>query len=186
MFGYSAVLPQILKKSGIDYFLTQKISWNQINEFPFNTFKWRGIDGTEIITHFPPENNYNSQLSPKYLNEGRENFKEKDFIDEFISLFGVGNGGGGPKEENIEYGKRMSDLEGVPKVRFGRADKYFEGLKKYESSLPVWSGELYLEFHRGTLTSQAFIKKNNRQFENRLRELNLLLLTLTKISSDCF
>jgi alpha-mannosidase len=174
VFGYSASLPQILKKSGIDYFLTQKISWNQINEFPHNTFSWRGIDGTEILTHFPPENNYNSYLSPEYLIPGRENFKEKDFIDEFISLFGVGDGGGGPKSENIEFGKRMSNLEGVPKVRFGRADSFFESLNKYKNDLPVWGGELYLELHRGTLTSQALVKKTNRQLEMKLRELEIL------------
>ena len=174
VFGYSASLPQILKKSGIDYFLTQKISWNQINEFPYNTFNWRGIDGTEILTHFPPENNYNSSLSPDYLIPGRENFKEKDFIDEFISLYGVGDGGGGPKSENIEFGKRMQDLEGVPKVRFGKAESFFESLNKYKNDLPLWDGELYLELHRGTLTTQALVKKSNRQLELKLRELEIL------------
>lgn len=178
VFGYSVALPQILKKSGIDYFLTQKISWNQINEFPHNTFLWKGIDGSDVLTHFPPENNYNSYLNPEYLIPGRDNFKEKDFIDEFISLYGVGNGGGGPKSENIEFGKRMSNLEGAPKVRFGRADSFFEGLNKYKEELPVWQGELYLELHRGTLTTQALVKKYNRQLELKLRELEILYSTL--------
>jgi len=178
VFGYSVALPQILKKSGIDYFLTQKISWNQINEFPHNTFLWEGIDGSEVLTHFPPENNYNSYLSPDYLIPGRDNFKEKDFIDEFISLYGVGNGGGGPKSDNIEFGKRMSNLEGAPKVRFGRADSFFESLNKYKDELPVWQGELYLELHRGTLTSQALVKKYNRKLELKLRELEILYSTL--------
>ena len=101
VFGYSAALPQILKKSGVDYFLTQKISWNQFNEFPHHTFNWRGIDGSEVLTHFPPENTYNSQLDTEYLIPAQEHFKEKAYINEFISLFGVGDGGGGPKEENI-------------------------------------------------------------------------------------
>jgi len=178
VFGYTASLPQILKKSGIDYFLTQKISWNQINEFPHNTFYWRGIDGSEVLSHFPPENNYNSFLNPDYLIPGRDNFKEKDFIDEFISLFGVGDGGGGPKSESIEFGRRMTDLEGVPKVRFGRADSFFEDLNKQSSDLPVWDGELYLELHRGTLTSQALVKKLNRKLELKLRELEILFSCL--------
>ena len=178
VFGYSVALPQILKKSGIKYFLTQKISWNQINEFPHNTFLWQGIDGSKVLTHFPPENNYNSYLSPDYLVPGRDNFKENDFIDEFISLFGVGNGGGGPKHENIEFGKRMSNLEGAPKVRFGRADSFFESLDKYKNELPVWQGELYLELHRGTLTTQALVKKYNRKLELKLRELEILYSTL--------
>ena len=87
-----------------------------------------GIDGTEILTHFPPENTYNSQLNTKSLVPGRDNFKEKIFLDEFICLFGIGDGGGGPKEENIEYGIRMADLEGAPQVKFGRADMFFKNL----------------------------------------------------------
>ena len=174
VFGYSAAMPQILAKSGIDYFLTQKLSWNQFNDFPHHTFKWRGIDGSEIITHFPPENNYNSMLNTKYLVPGRDNFKEKDLLDEFMSLYGIGDGGGGPKEENIECGIRMEDLEGAPKVKFGRADEFFERLRKYENQLPTWIGELYLELHRGTLTSQARVKRANRKLELKLREVEFL------------
>jgi len=174
VFGYSAALPQILKKSGINYFLTQKISWNQINRFPYHTFKWRGIDGTEVLAHFPPEDNYNSQLTPEYVAYGRDNFNEKDFIDAFLSLFGVGDGGGGPKEENIEYGRRMENLEGAPRIRFGRADHFFEELRRYEPDLPAWVGELYLELHRGTLTIQALVKKMNRKLELLLRETEFL------------
>ncbi len=174
VFGYSAALPQILKKSGIDYFLTQKMSWNQVNDFPYHTFRWRGIDGTEVLAHFPPENNYNSQLTPEYIVFGRDNFKERDFIDEFISLFGVGDGGGGPKEENLEFGLRMANLEGAPKIRFGRAADFFERLRTYEKDLPVWVGELYLEAHRGTLTTHALVKKMNRKIEQKLREVEFL------------
>ncbi|MCB9260635.1 MAG: alpha-mannosidase [Ignavibacteriales bacterium] len=174
VFGYSAAIPQILRKSGIDYFLTQKISWSQINEFPYNSFIWRGIDGSDVISHFPPENNYNSDLTPGLVISGRDNFKEKDFLDEFLSLYGVGNGGGGPKEENIEFGLRMKNLEGAPKIKFGRADEFFERLKKFKDELPLWVGELYLELHRGTLTTQALVKKQNRKLELRLRELEIL------------
>ncbi|MBU0983508.1 MAG: alpha-mannosidase 2c1, partial [candidate division Zixibacteria bacterium] len=174
VFGYSAAMPQILLKSGIKYFLTQKISWNQFNEFPHHTFMWRGIDGSEVLTHFPPENNYNSQLDTDYLIPAQEHFKEKDYLDEFISLFGVGDGGGGPKEENIETGRRMKNLEGAPRVRFGSACDFFERLAASEDLLPAWVGELYLELHRGTLTTQAIVKKANRKLEHRLRELEMM------------
>ena len=130
VFGYSAALPQILKQAEIDYFLTQKISWNQFNDFPFQTFNWRGIDGTEILTHFPPENTYNSELDTKFLMPAQKTFKEKDKLNEFMSLFGVGDGGGGPKPENIELGKRLKNLEGAPKVSFDHAKNFFNRLNR--------------------------------------------------------
>lgn len=174
VFGYSASLPQIMKKSGIDYFLTQKLSWNQFNEFPHHTFNWRGIDGSEVLAHFPPENTYNSRLDTEFLLPAVENFRERDFIDGFISLFGVGDGGGGPKEENIELGLRMKDLESAPKVKMGTAGAFFEKLASRRGELETWVGELYLETHRGTLTTQAEIKKNNRLLEQRLRAVEFL------------
>lgn len=95
VFGYSAAMPQIIRKAGCDWFLTQKISWSQFNKFPYHTFHWRGIDGTEVLTHFPPEDNYNSALKPEQLNYAVNNFNENYFLPEFITLFGVGDGGGG-------------------------------------------------------------------------------------------
>ena len=174
VFGYSAAMPQILNKCGIEYFLTQKLSWNQVNDFPHTTFIWRGIDGSEVLTHFPPENTYSSQLNTEFILPGRDNFREKAFIDEFLCLFGIGDGGGGPKAENIEYGRRMADLEDVPKVKFGRADQFFSRLERYRKELPVWQGELYFEMHRGTYTSHALVKKANRKLELKLRELEIL------------
>ena len=171
VFGYAASMPQIMKKSGIDFFLTQKISWNQVNKFPHQTFKWRGIDGSEVIAHFPPEDTYNSMLLPETLVHARDSFKEKAFLDEFISLYGIGDGGGGPREENVEFGLRMADLEGAPKVRFGTAQQFFDRLSRHAKELPVWVGELYLELHRGTLTTQARVKKRNRLLENKLRDV---------------
>jgi alpha-mannosidase len=174
VFGYSAALPQILRRSGIKYFLTQKLSWNQINDFPHHTFKWRGIDGSEVLTHFPPENTYNSQLAAESLVTAQDNFKENDYIDEFISLFGVGDGGGGPKEEFIEMGMRMANLEGAPRVHFGSARDFFHRLDNHCDQVPTWVGELYLELHRGTLTTQAFVKWANRRLEHKLRALEML------------
>ena len=174
VFGYSAALPQILKLAEIDYFLTQKISWNQFNEFPFQTFNWRGIDGTEILTHFPPENTYNSELDTKFIMPAQETFKEKDKLNEFMSLFGVGDGGGGPKPENIEMGKRINNLEGAPKVSFDTAKNFFKRLNKNKSRLETWVGELYLELHRGTLTTHGLVKKQNRKLENKLKAVEFL------------
>ncbi len=175
VFGYSASMPQILKRAGIDYFLTQKISWNQVNRFPHTTFRWRGIDGSEILTHFPPEDTYNSQLDPVGLIKAEEQFVEKPILDEMICLFGVGDGGGGPTAEMIERGTRQQNLEGVPKVKFAKAGQLFERLAQYQDQLAVWSGELYLEYHRGTYTTQARTKRNNRMLECRLRETEYLL-----------
>ena len=174
VFGYSAALPQILKKADINYFLTQKISWSQFNEFPYQTFNWRGIDGTEILTHFPPENTYNSELDTKFLVPAQDTFKEKVELDEFMSLFGVGDGGGGPKPENIELGRRLKNLESAPRVSFDTAKNFFKRLNKKKSSLQTWVGELYLELHRGTLTTHGLVKKQNRKLENKLKAVEFL------------
>ncbi len=168
VFGYSAALPQIISKCGCDRFLTQKLSWSQTNKFPHHCFRWIGIDGTAMLSFFPPEDCYNTTLAPEMLNYGVNNFSENDTVDEIISLFGIGDGGGGPKEEYIERGIRCANLEGAPKVHFGRADEFLARLGKYEDKLPAWHGELYLELHRGTLTTQAKCKRNNRRCEELL------------------
>ncbi len=169
VFGYSAAMPQIIKKSGVDFFLTQKISWNQFNKFPFYIFNWRGIDGTEVVTHFLPEHGYNGEVVPEKLIAAQKNFTESDIIDEYVSLFGIGNGGGGPKEEYVERGERMKNLEGCPKWTFGQAEDALERMKNFSEEFETWSGELYLEYHRGTYTTQALTKKLNRTLENTLR-----------------
>lgn len=174
VFGYSAALPQILHKSGLDYMVTQKISWNQFNRFPWHSFIWRGIDGSEIIAHFPPEDSYNSELSPAGLRHAQENFEERDRLDEFLVLFGIGDGGGGPTDEFIENGLRQMDLEESPRVRFQPAQEMLDRLGQNKHLLKRWIGELYLELHRGTLTTQAYNKKMNRWCERKLREVEAL------------
>ena len=175
VFGYSAALPQILKRAGVDYFLTQKISWNQFNRFPHHTFRWRGIDGSEVITHFPPEDTYNSELKPSSLRRAQENFEERGRLGEFAVLYGVGDGGGGPLEEHVEAGLRQRNLEGAPRVVFGKAQDFFDRLRPHAPDLPVWKGELYFELHRGTLTTQARNKRMNRVLEHELRAVEYLL-----------
>lgn len=169
VFGYSAAMPQIIRKSRCDHFVTQKISWSQFNKFPHHTFLWKGIDGTEVFTHFPPEDTYNADLSPEQLCHGQNNLSGNGFMDGFLSLFGIGDGGGGPAEIHIERGLRMKSLEGVPRVRFGKAGEFLaQAEARYRDRLPVWDGELYLELHRGTLTSQAQTKRGNRRCEQLL------------------
>jgi len=174
VFGYSANLPQILKKSGITTMVTQKLCWNRFNRFPHHAFNWRGIDGSEVVVHFPPEDTYNSELSPAALRYAQENFEERAVLDEFLTLFGIGDGGGGPTEEMIETGLKLHDLEACPQVRFGPAQPFLDRLAEHKEKLKTWTGELYFELHRGTLTTQAFNKKMNRRLELRLRELEVL------------
>lgn len=178
VFGYSAAMPQILKKSGLDYMVTQKISWNQFNRFPHHSFIWRGIDGSEIIVHFPPEDTYNSEFWPSGMRHAQENFAERDRLDEFLVLFGIGDGGGGATEEIIETGLRQRDLEGGPRVRFGKAQEMLDRLGARPEQLQRWIGELYLELHRGTLTTQARTKFMNRWCEHKLREVEALFSAL--------
>jgi alpha-mannosidase len=174
VFGYSAAMPQIIKGCGCDYFITNKISWNIFNKFPHHTFMWRGIDGTKVLTHFPPDQNYNGPMTPESLHAGQDRFAEADVVDEFITLFGMGDGGGGPREDYIERALRLQDLEGAPKVKMGRADEFLDRINRFNDKLDIWDGELYLEKHQGTLTTQAKTKKSNRKLEYLLKHVEFI------------
>ncbi len=178
VFGYPGSLPQISKKAGCPHFVTQKMSWSWSNKFPYNAFRWQGIDGSEVLSFFPPEATYNSSINPKETIRGEQEFQERTLTDEYLSLCGIGNGGGGPKEEYLERARRLADFEGTPKFRFGRADDFLHRLEGIEKNLPVWEGELYLEFHRGTLTTQARTKRNNRKLEELLAAAEALCSAL--------
>jgi len=170
VFGYAASLPQIMEQSGIEYFLTQKISWSQFNKFPHHTFLWEGIDGTRIFTHFPPADTYNSEVSPAELLHNVKNFKDHDRASRSLLVYGYGDGGGGPSIEMLEKARRLRDFEGLPKVVSEKAITFFEKAKADARDLPVWVGELYLELHRGTYTTQAKNKRGNRKSEFLLRD----------------
>ena len=174
VFGYSGNLPQIMRVCGVSFFLTQKLSWNRYNKFPHNTFVWEGIDGSRVVTHFPPEDTYNSTLRPDLLSKHETNNRDAGLVDEAISLFGMGDGGGGPKEEHVENGLRVHALNGCPRVDFGFAQDAFDRIAKLEDDLDVWSGELYFEMHRGTYTTQARQKRLNRRAEEALRVAEML------------
>ena len=183
VFGYSAALPQIIKGCGMEYFVTTKISWSQFNRMPCDTFHWRGIDGTEVLTHFvttsKPEDSpytYNGVVTAKEMRGSWQRYQQKDVNDELLNLFGWGNGGGGPDRRMLESGKRYQSLAGFPRATFGPAEPFFDRLGERVAGnrlLPTWVGELYLEFHRGTYTSQAKNKKANRQSEILYRNAEL-------------
>lgn len=175
VFGYSAALPQILAKFNIDYFLTQKISWNQFNKFPHHTFWWQGIDGTRIWTHFPPADTYNANCEPKEVVYSVKNYKDHARCDMSLYVFGFGDGGGGPTERHLEFLRRGRLAPQYPDVASGKkAVEFFREAKARSKDLMTWSGELYLELHRGTYTSQAANKQGNRRSEFLLRDAELL------------
>ena len=182
VFGYSWALPQILKKSGIDTFMTTKISWNQYNRLPHDTFMWRGIDGTEILTHFittPDQGGarfytYNGNTRPFYIKGIWDNYRDKNLNQELLLAYGYGDGGGGVNRDMLEVRRRLEDMPGLPNVQTGRADDYFarlhNTLDESEEYIHTWDGELYLEYHRGTYTSQGKVKWYNRKLELALRK----------------
>jgi alpha-mannosidase len=172
-FGYSAALPQLVRLSGSRWFLTQKISWSQFNKFPHHSFWWEGIDGTRVFTHFPPVDTYNGQFSGAEMAHLVRNFADKGLANRSMVPFGHGDGGGGPTREMLARAHRMRDLEGAPRVEIETPATFFEKAEADYPDAPVWLGELYLELHRGTYTSQAATKQGNRRSEHLLREAEL-------------
>jgi alpha-mannosidase len=172
-FGYSAALPQLARLAGFRWFLTQKMSWNQTNRFPHHTFWWEGIDGSRIFTHFPPADTYSSELSGQELAYGVANFAEHGRSTVSLLPFGYGDGGGGPTREMLETARRVADLEGSPRVAIRNPAEFFRAAEQEYPDAPVWSGEMYLEYHRGTYTSQSAMKRGNRRTEHLLREAEL-------------
>ncbi|WP_022900818.1 glycoside hydrolase family 38 C-terminal domain-containing protein [Humibacter albus] len=176
-FGYTGALPQLMAGAGIEQFVTQKISWNDTDRFPHHTFWWEGIDGTRMFTHFPPMDTYNSVLSQEELARTDRQYAEKGEANSSLALFGHGDGGGGPTREMLASADRAASLDGAPTVTLGTPESFFEQAKAEYEHPPVWSGELYLELHRGTYTSQARTKQGNRRSEHLLREAELWAAT---------
>ena len=170
-FGYSAAIPQIMKGCGVDYFLTTKISWNDTNPFPFDTFYWQGIDGTKVFTHF---NTTHHNPSPEDVIDRMQNVNQKTVADRRLLAFGYGDGGGGPMFEELEYARRVRDLAGCPKTEYMAVGDFMRTLEAELKNPNTYRGELYLELHRGTLTNQHTIKRNNRKAELALRDLEFV------------
>lgn len=185
VFGYSAALPQIMKKCGINYFMTTKISWNEFNKMPYDTFMWEGIDGTAVLTHFIPTRDfdaaakegstetehfttYNGILAPPQVKGSWQRYSQKDLNNQVLMAYGYGDGGGGPTKEMLENQRRMEQgIPGCPQTKQSHSREFFADLEKEleGQQIPKWVGELYLEYHRGTYTSMARNKKYNRKSE---------------------
>lgn len=181
-FGYSASLPQIIRLSGSEWFMTQKISWNQTNAMPHHTFWWEGIDGTRVFTHFPPIETYNAELSPAEVAHAQRTYRDHGAGTVSLAPFGWGDGGGGPTREMVAAAHRQADLDGSPRVQLGTPREFYDQARAERDNLPVWSGEMYLELHRGTLTSQLRTKQGNRRMERLLREAELWATTASVVT----
>jgi alpha-mannosidase len=169
-FGFSPALPQLLRGAGMEGFFTYKLNWSETNEFPYDLYEWEGIDGSAVIAHDfeNPGQDYNGNITPRDIYGTWRNFEGKRRHPESLFSFGWGDGGGGPSEQMLENYARLQSFPAMPRLRMARVDEFFDSLPK--QGLPRWTGELYLELHRGTLTTQARVKKLNREAEHRLLE----------------
>jgi alpha-mannosidase len=173
-FGYCGQLPQLLRGAGMTRFLTQKLSWNRFNPPEWHTFDWQGDDGSEVLVHFPPADTYNSGADvPQLLKTARE-YRNAGHSHTSLLVYGHGDGGGGPTREMLETLRRARDLQGLPRTRNASPAEFFDALEAEQSPRPVVVGELYLEYHRGTYTTQALVKRGNRRAELGLRDAELL------------
>ena len=182
VFGYSWSLPQLIKEAGLDYFFTIKIGWSQYNRLPYDTFWWQGIDGTQVLTHFSttPDpfgmaSTYNAVASVEQNIGTWKNFQQKELGQDLLMAYGYGDGGGGPTREMLENLREMKEFPGMPKIKQKHVGEFYRELEdKHGDSLPTWNGELYLELHRGTYTTQSRNKRANRKSEFLLHDAEFL------------
>jgi len=169
VFGYSACLPQIMCQTGVDSFFTTKLTWSNLNKFPHSSFVWRATNGSEVLCHVTQETGYNQTVSAGDLRKGSRGHRQSDIHDEFLAPTGFGDGGGGVTEEMCERARRYRSMASLPAVEWGRVEDFFKRLSKLRPELPVWQGELYLEYHRGALTSHSDLKNTFRLAERGLQ-----------------
>jgi len=171
VFGYPASLPAILRGCDVPYFFTCKLHWQATNPFPHHLFHWEGLDGSRVLAHIPKlQNYYNGNPTPAQLMFGWENYNQKVAYDELMFTFGYGDGGGGMTPEMMEYAHRARCFPGLPATRLDDGEGFFDRVAAQSPDLPTWVGELYLETHRGTYTTQSRTKRANRKSEILLRE----------------
>jgi alpha-mannosidase len=173
-FGYAGQLPQILREAGITRFLTQKLSWNRFTRPEHHTFVWQGDDGSEVLGHFPPADTYNAQATVAELRSQAQEYKDHEHSRTSLLVFGHGDGGGGPTTAMLETLRRARDLQGLPRTEQTTSEAFFEALEAEPGGRPAVVGELYLEYHRGTYTSQARTKRGNRRCEQALHDAEFL------------
>ncbi len=193
VFGYAWALPQLIKQAGLEYFFTIKIGWSQYNRLPYDSFWWQGLDGTRVLTHFsttPEEHDihsratYNAAATPLAVYGTWLNSQHKESQRTFLMSYGYGDGGGGPTREMLENIRVMADLPGMPRTQFGRVGDFFRRLEAESGAqLPVWNGELYLELHRGTYTTQSRNKRANRKSEFLLHDAEFLAVLASLLDS---
>jgi len=192
VFGYSWALPQLIKQAGLDYFMTTKIGWNQYNRLPYDSFWWQGLDGTRVLTHFicTPDgghwvSTYNGDASPRQIIGTWTTFQQKEIQQELLTSIGYGDGGGGPTREMLENVREMAAFPATPRVRQGPAGEFFRNLESTSGDrLPTWNGELYLEYHRGTYTTQSRNKRANRKSEFLLHDAEFLAVLAALLDAD--
>lgn len=172
-FGFTWALPQIIKRSSMKYFLTSKLQYNDTNEFPLSVFKWRAHSGDEVLAYMQKVH-YQGEYDPQYILNCRKLNRQNSIVDHSFGMFGYGDGGGGCTYQMIEQGSRAAKLPGIPKSKNAHVSEFFAEIEHKKDELPVWDGEMYYENHRGTFTSQAFVKKNNRQGELLMRNVEIL------------
>ena len=178
-FGYSSAMPQIMKGCGVDYFMTTKIEWNDTNHFPYDSFYWKGLDGTAVFSHF---NRVHVAPSPPDIIEtvhgtpGRRGITQKEVTNMRFLAFGFGDGGGGPDFEMVELARRSQNTKGMPRAEYLTAGEFMQKLEQTAVNPNIYKGELYLEFHRGTFTSIALIKRQNRKAEQGIRDAELCIV----------
>ncbi|MBN2146220.1 MAG: alpha-mannosidase [Anaerolineales bacterium] len=193
VFGYAWSLPQLIKQAGLEYFFTVKLSWNQYNRLPYDSFWWQGLDGTRVLTHFSttPENSattsttYNAPATPESALGAWKNLQQKEAQNEVFMAFGYGDGGGGPTRQMAENIQQLERFPGMPQARQRSAGAFFRDLETNSgANLPVWNGELYLELHRGTYTTQSRNKRANRKTEFALHDAEFLACLATSLDPD--
>ncbi len=172
VFGYSWALPQIIRRSGMKYFFTSKLINNDDNRFPHSLFQWQGLDGTRVLSYLQ-RLNYNGQVSPGTLETLYSRYDQKGILDEALMTFGYGDGGGGPTYQMLETARRLEHFPGLPRLKMDTAASFFRQAEPVMEQLPLWNDEMYYEFHRGTYTSQANVKKNNRRSELLYRQAEM-------------
>ena len=192
VFGYAWALPQLIRQAGLKYFMTIKIGWSQYNRLPYDTFLWQGLDGTRILTHFstvkefgsPFASTYNAMANAKESLGAWQNFQQKELQRDLLMAYGYGDGGGGPTREMLENIEVMGDIPGLPQVKQSSVRAFFETIAPLatDRKMPVWNGELYLEYHRGTYTTQARNKRANRKSEFLLHDAEFLAAFAAQIN----
>lgn len=173
-FGFSASLPQIMEKSGITSLITMKLSWNRVNRFPYHSFWWKGIDGTRVLVHMLPEGTYNSPALPQSAAKIESEYRERNVSSHALMVYGIGDGGGGPGAEHLERLKRMGSINKLLHVKQEKVESFLGNLEKESDGFPTWEGELYLERHQGTFTTNGKSKFYNEQMEVMLFKTEFL------------